>query len=143
MDIKRVASADPGAGAEATHTVPADVWWVLMGLQVALVTSATAANRRPALVIDDGAVEFDRLRAGVDQAASLTRTYTFTPSVVAEVDRSATFLEMIEPLAKRVLPGGYRIRTVTQALQAGDNYGVMQMFVAELDSLRDAIAALG
>lgn len=142
MDIKRVASADPAAGAEIEQTVPAGTWWVLMGVQLQLVTSATAANRRPALVVDDGTTEVHRLRVGVDQAASLTRTYIFTPSVDAEVDRSATFLEMIEPLPELVLPGGYRIRTVTANLQAGDNYGPAQLFVAELDTLQAAINAL-
>src|SRR4051794_36291420 len=91
---KTVTGPDPAAGAEILVTVPAGKWWLLRALRFTLVTSATVANRRPALTIDDGATEWWRWRAGVDQAASLTRLYQFLHEANNEVDRTATFAEL-------------------------------------------------
>lgn len=129
---KVVTGADPAAGAEVLATVPAGKWWDLLAVKFTLVTSASVANRRLALAIDDGTTEWWRFRVGVDQAASLTRTYQFLRSLTAEVDRSATFLEMYEPLDEDLLLGpGSRVKTVTSALQGTDDYGAPVLYVVE------------
>jgi len=130
---KAITGADPAAGADINEAVPAGKWWKLLSVKFTLATSAVAANRRPALVLEDGAaVEFWRWRTGVDQAASLTRTYQFLTSLSTEVDRSTTFNELYEPLDEDlVLPPGGRVKTVTQAKDAGDNYGAPVLYVVE------------
>lgn len=129
---KVVTGADPAAGAEISVTAPNGKSWDLLAVKFTLVTSAAVANRRPALALDDGTTEWYRWRTGVDQAASLTRSYNFLHSLSAEADRSATFGEMYEPLEDELLLGpGSRIKTVTDALQAGDNYGAPVLFVVE------------
>lgn len=129
---KVVTAANPAAGAEVLATVPVGKWWDILAVKFVLVTSAAAANRRPALTIDDGTTEFWRWRAGVDQAASLTRTYQFLAQLNVEVDRSTTFNEMYEPLDEGLVLGpGYRIKTVTQALDVADDYGAPVLYVVE------------
>lgn len=96
------------------------------------MTAVAAANRRPALALDDGTTEFWRWRVGVDQAASQTRAYQFITSLSNEVDRSSTFAEMYEPLDAGIfLPPGGRVKTVTQAIQAADDYGAPTLYVVE------------
>ena len=129
---KIVTGGNPAAGAEISVTVPAGKWWKLLSVRFTLVTSAAAANRRPALALDDGTTEFMRWRTGVDQAASITRLYQFLTSLTNEVDRSTTFQEMYEPLDTDILlPPGGAIKTVTQAKDAADDYGAPVLQIVE------------
>jgi hypothetical protein len=128
---KVVTGSAPGAAAEITQTVPAGKWWDVLAVRLSLTTSATAGNRRPELVIDDGATTYWSWRAGVDQGVSLTRSYQFLRSLSNEVDRSATFNEMFEPLDEdMLLPSGHRIRT-SSSLQAADQWAAPVFYVVE------------
>jgi hypothetical protein len=128
---KIITGTDPGAGAEISVTVPTGKFWQLLSATFSLVTSATVANRRPSLTLDDGTNVFWRWRTGVDIAASLTRAYFFESELNAEVDRIAVDSSLYEPLAPRLLGQGYRIRTSTTAIQAGDDYGAPLLYVVE------------
>lgn len=127
--IRAVAGADPAAGAEITVRVPETAQWRLLGLRFELVTDATVANRQVDLLIDDGANTVLRIEPPAVQAASLTDGYNYGPGLPA---RALLTSEFLIPLpVKVVLPGGWRIRTVTANLQAADNFGAVYLWVEE------------
>lgn len=127
--IRSIAGADPAAGAEWSETVPTNARWRLLGVDAALVTDATVANREVVLTIDDGAAIVAEVAAGTAQAASLTRRYSFARGVQRGAPAASTIIN--GPAPDAMLMGGYRVRSVTTALQAGDNWGAPQLWVEE------------
>lgn len=112
---------NPAAGAEVSVTVPAGEVWEVQSVQFALQTDATVANRRVNIRVDDGASIFATAVANVDQAASATVTYI---AGVGGIDYTAVrdgklSIGLPTPL---LLGPGWRIRTTTTNLQAGDDY---------------------
>lgn len=129
--LKVVSGSDPAAGAEVSDTVPAGKAWRVISVLVALVTSATVATRRTHLVIDDGTTTFYRRGSNATQAASLTQNYLFCGEG-PEASARGTFVA--DPLPQIDLPAGARIKTVTENIQAGDDYGAPQYYVEEYDA---------
>lgn len=127
--MRSVLGTDPAAGAEISETVPDNARWRLLGMQFQLLTSAVVASRRPAIVIDDGASELVRIYSQTDQAASTTFRYTAAPFGFDRVAFNLNVPVML-PIGL-LLPQGWRIRTSTFALDAGDNFGAPQMTVEE------------
>jgi hypothetical protein len=122
-----VASSDPAAGAEISVTVPARTIYKLVGARVALVTDATVSNRTVQLTVDDGTTVFNLFPSPSTQAASLTYNYNFTAGA-----NNATVLNnnvVVGIGQDLLLPSTYRIRTLTNNIQAGDNFGIMTLFV--------------
>lgn len=127
--LRSVTGTDPAAGAEVSESVPTNARWRLRSLRVPLVTSAVVANRRPHLVVDDGATILFDFAAGDTQAASLTRNYNSGPDGFARVAQDNEIY--IPSHYQLMLFQGWRVRTVTTALDAGDNYGPPQLNVEE------------
>jgi hypothetical protein len=121
--IGTTVGTDPAAGAEASVTVPAGTQWELYSVGITLVTSAAVANRTPHLLVDDGTNVVANLVPAAVQAASATVAYSFTEAGVdyAAV-RDGVMLVGQLPTGLRLGPG-WRIRTLTTALDVGDNYG--------------------
>lgn len=113
-------TVDPAAGAELiAFTVPAGQVWELQTLRFTLVTSATVANRRVHLVFDDGTNVLAKVPVLSDHAASLTWSYTFA----READNvTVQGLEVVSRMPRLLLPAGFRVRTLTDNLQVGDNF---------------------
>lgn len=67
---------------DKTFTVPSSVEWHIMWIWVELTTTATVGDRQLVIEIQDNANDVTaQIRAGVVQAASLTRYYLFAPSM--------------------------------------------------------------
>lgn len=128
--IRTVTGTNPAAGAEVSETVPAGKEWRLLSIAVALVTSATAATRRPHLLIDDGTTVSYRRASNATQAASLTQNYVFAGEGPEAAVRGTW---VADPLPSLPLGAGYRIRTSTESIQAGDDYGAPVLLVEEFD----------
>ena len=127
--IRSITGTDPAAGAEILETVPTDARWHLMSLFLIFVTDATVANRNTTLTLDDGAAVYTRVATGATQAASNTRNYTFAPGLPHAVLLNQAFLV---PLPEQLRQSaGHRIQTVTQTIQAGDDFGAPQLLVEE------------
>lgn len=133
-ELKLVITANPAAGTELSHTVPSDVAWLVVGAYIGLTTNATAANRRLSLVFDDGTTNFARLPIGVTQAANLTYTYSFAPGLprASAVESNV----VVSPLPDFMLPSGYRIRTLTENIQSGDDFTAAALYVVEFSLVR-------
>ena len=84
--------------------------WILDSVWIELITTATVGDRQIVLEIQDGSANvLAQFRAGIVQAASLTRYYLFAPGVVT----SAAFIDtdyLTTPMPEMHLPAGYQIR---------------------------------
>lgn len=128
-----VLGSDPAAGSEITETVPAGVLWRLRHLRTQFTADAAVASRRPLLLIDDGSNIFYSMPVFADITAGQTRHilagfYGQVPSVVQ--DRSVIGL----PDDLTLFPG-WRVRTATVNMQAGDDYGAPHLLLDECLSL--------
>lgn len=127
--VRSVLGTDPAAGVEISEAVPANARWRLIGVAYTLVASAAVANRTPILTIDDGATILWTSSSAVAVTASQTAKYRAAAGVpFFTVDTREYQLPLPSDL---ILMGGFRIRTVTGAIDAGDNYGAPQLLVEE------------
>lgn len=127
--IRSVTGTNPAAGAEISETVPTNALWRLYSVRAALVTNATVAARRVSLVIDDGTTILIDVENPNTQAAGLT-----VPYLAARFGYDLTTTTVAEQFALPDLPPlreGFRVRTVTSNLQAGDNWGAPQLLLEE------------
>lgn len=110
---------DPAAGAEWSQTVPPGESWQINTIRYTLVTSAVVASRLTSITLDNGTTVFARFPSTQTEPASLTNTYT------ASVDVASSGLlgtEILISLPRIILPSGYRIRSLTTAIDVGDDY---------------------
>lgn len=121
-----VTGSDPAAGAEVSDTVPAGEFWRLHAIKLTLVTAVAVATRRVQVTLDDGTTEFTRKPSNASQAASLTQIYSFGGNVPAS---AVINTNVADPFPVFDLPAGSRIKTVTDQIQAADNYGAPIYYV--------------
>jgi len=124
-----VTGTTPGAGAEISETVPTGVIWTLKAFSFTLTASAAVANRFPNITVDDGANIVFATGQGSALAASGTFRFSFGDNTQA-VGVFNNFVVLGFPSALRLMPG-YRIRTSTTNLQAGDQYSAPQYLMQE------------
>lgn len=129
--MRTLTGTDPAAGAEISETVPTGARWELTAIGFTLVSDATVATRRPNLFLDDGTLnDYFRSANPGTQTASSSNRYHFAPSMplAAIVGGTSQLGGLITP---HIMPAGHRIRTATNSLQAGDNYGSPTYVVRE------------
>lgn len=129
--LKVVTGTDPAAGAEISETVPAGKAWLLLAFHVTFATDATAANRIVNLAFDDGSTTFYRQATTAAVTASLTPVITWARAGSAISASGISSQNSL--LVDAVIPAGYRMKTVTANLQAGDNYSAPVLYVIEYD----------
>ncbi len=119
-------SSDPAAGVEISFTADEDL--IVHSLAFTLLTDATVANRFVSLVADDGAASgadiFFRSEVSSALAASLQARYSaFSGS---QKSGSAYWTPLFTwPAGGLRLRKNDRLRTITEALQAGDNFSAV------------------
>jgi hypothetical protein len=127
--IFTITGTTPGAGAEISEVVPAHARWKLLAFRFQLTTAVTVATRQADLVMDDGANIFAEVIPGTTQAASLVQIYNYLPNVNVQPVANGI---VNAPIPNDVfLSSGFRIRTHTFNLQAGDQYTAPQYVVQE------------
>jgi hypothetical protein len=124
-----VAGADPAAGVEWSITVPTDARWRFIALRVLLVNDATVASRVPVFVFDDGANEFYNVAAQIALVASQTGSYSIGGGQ-GSAQSVGTSMTLPAP-QDFYLGAGFRIRSNTSNLQAGDNWTAPQALIEE------------
>lgn len=127
--IRNIIPANPAAGADIINTVPPNARWRPIAFQYALVTSAAVANRVSAIVLTDGAAAFFQNNQPPAQAASTTVVYNWSTLT----NQTAVVLgQVLTPFPAGVLlEPGWQINTVTNAIQAGDQYSGIRLCVEE------------
>lgn len=127
--IRSITGATPGAGAEISETVPTGARWELLAFTATLTTSVTVINRVAALRLDDGANVFTQTQAATNAQASSLTPYVWMPGTNQFTGNNGV---VHLPLAAGVSLGpGFRLRTLTQNLQAGDQWSLVQYLVRE------------
>lgn len=121
----------PAAGAEAVVTIPGGALWRILAVRFELVTSAVVANRFADIILDDGTTEFWRITLAPAQTASQTRQYFLAPNVGFE-DSVFSGTAIYWPLPEGPYPGGFRIRTATVGIDAGDQWSTPALYVLEV-----------
>lgn len=120
---------------DKTFTVPAGTEWEILSIYVEYISTATAGNRQVAIRFTDGADDIiGQVRAGIAQAASLTRFYQFGVGLAdLTAFRDTDFL--MTPLPRGlVLPAGYKVRVFDKAAiaAAADDMDVQMIVKARL-----------
>jgi hypothetical protein len=119
--LRVVTGTDPAAGVEISETIAAGTRARLRSFAFTLVASGVAANRTPVLTIDDGASVIFESGTNVAQTAGQTAKYRAAVGVPLTTFGALSYLL---PLPSDLeLAAGSRIRTVTGAIDVGDNYG--------------------
>ena len=127
--IQSITGTNPAAGSEITETVPANTIWKLTAAKATFVTDATAANRLPRFIIDDGTNIFVESGSTFAQTASTTLRYLCGEYGLAGTLVSGNQFVAVPFPAGVIMSGGYRFITTTGAIQAGDNYTAPQLSV--------------
>lgn len=127
--IVSVTGTLPSAGAEISETVPTNAIWRLKTFIFKLTASATVGTRITHIVIDDGTNVLINITGPSGVTASNNATYFFADDTVAN-NVSDGYGVVQFPANIRLMPG-WRIRTLTTALQAGDQYTAPQYSVEE------------
>lgn len=120
--------ADPDAGAEVSITVPPRHRWRIHSIRFSLVTNATVEDRTITALFDDGIDTFLAIASPTVQPASTTKHYYFSCTGAPEIN---ILLLSLNPFPCISLPAGYRIRSGTTNLQAGDNYTAPILLIEE------------
>jgi hypothetical protein len=131
--LAKKTGADPGAGAEFIITVPTGKIWTLALVTVVNVQAGSGSSH-PFLVVDDGTDPFGEFPgSSAAQGVSTTCRYSWYPGAVTSGQIGVTTgVHSVGALPDvLVLPGGYRIRSVTMGLSASTDYGVPLLWVIE------------
>lgn len=133
--IKRIAGTNPAANTEVSETVPADRLWQLLAVYIPLVQGITQTPW-PLLRLTDASdnVLAEIYGSTAAQGASTTCAYSWVRglSVASGQIGATTNVRSFAPLPDILLPGGYKIKTVTIGIGANSDYGVPSLLVAEL-----------
>lgn len=126
--IQSRTGADPAAGAELSEAVPANTIWRVTSMRGILVTATGGGSRRVSIVLDDGATSFYQQYSAGLQAASLTHFYDFA-TTGSDRTNLVQGTHIIPLPINLMLRAGFRLRTFTTLIQAGDNWGAPQLSV--------------
>ena len=121
-------SNNPAAGVEHNYAIPGSYRGKIIGIAFDFITNATVANRRVHIRFETAAGEqWLDVESGVDQAASLTRSYWVNAHPAKGTVAVGEHLYIPIPL-NVIVGSGDSIRTYTDNLQAGDDYGPMTIY---------------
>jgi len=128
------ALAQPAAGADpAAIVVPAGVFWLPLSLTGVLTTSATAANRRPRLSVDNGTTVVEAWQVGTNISASLSVRVVWSAGLGWQ-QTSLLGGQLAIGIPHRRLDSGFRLLINTDNLQAGDQWSSLALMVVEIST---------
>lgn len=120
----------PAAGTNWTRTSDAGGLWIVRGVTFILTTAAAVANRTVGLSLTEGTDVRLVVSAGAVQAASLVRRYTAFPGSASSAD-SPVALTLPWPSQGLVMPVGTTLSSVTDSIQAADQYSAIVLDITE------------
>jgi hypothetical protein len=128
--IKNIVVSNPAAGADWVQTVPSGKRWRVMTGNFQLATSATVANRFPAIVFDDGVNQFYATAwdNAIVASTPVAKISLGPQRYVAVNDGNAQTIAYIGNL---ILSPGMRVRSNTTSIQVGDQWSNIFLLVEE------------
>jgi len=128
-----VTIGNPAAGTDWSQTVPTNARWELVAASALLTTSAVVANRQPRLIADDGATPVFEAASPVAITAGLAIRESWGAGAGGPV--SADILTggaVSSGLPNDLyLPAGFRVRSATGAIDVGDQWSAIRLYVRE------------
>jgi hypothetical protein len=128
--VRTISGTTPGAGAEISETVPTGARWELIALRAVLTTAVAVANRLPRFTFDDGLTTFYNTPCTNAHVASTTIGYQLLPGAAQQYTDSISNSFEVVPANLRLL-GTWRIRSLTNSLQAADQWSAVVYAVRE------------
>lgn len=128
--LRVITGSTPSAGAEITETVPTGARWELLALGAVLTASAVVTSRIPALALDDGATEFFRYQIAYNATASAVWRYQWAQGNGDGQPFGSLNIRGLIPIGIR-LGAGFRVKTITQNLDVGDQWSSPKFLVRE------------
>jgi len=125
-----VTGSNPAVGAEVSESVPINARWKVKRVRNVLTTDDTVVNRTPRLLLDDGTSTIYERDTGATQPASETRQHDWVAGYPV-VDTSYAGGIRVPLIEDAILFQGWRIRTFTSNMQAGDKYSAPLIYVEE------------
>lgn len=125
---KVIRPAAPAAGVEVSISPNAGGLWIVHSLVLTLTTAATVADRTVRLLVDDGTTVWLRTTARSVVAASSTVVVAAFEGLTGDTTVGDT-VPVSWPTGGVVLLPGYRLRTDTVNLQAGDAFSTAALMV--------------
>lgn len=122
--------ATPAAGADWVQAVPTGARWLLHGIYATLATAIAAGNRQPLLVFDDGVNRVAAQNTALVQAASLTNDWSWDPGTPSTGLFQSNVNEVDLPFPVPLF-AGWRVRTITGAIAAADQWSGIRLLVEE------------
>jgi hypothetical protein len=122
--------ASPGVGVDWAVTVPGGVRWNVQSLLATLTTSAVVANRLALLRISDGSTIHTRLPANAAVVASSTNYFSWVIGGQEYAPASMVTYQTL-PFPNYWLPSGWVISSSTVAIDVGDQWSGLVLYVLE------------
>lgn len=119
--------ATPAAGADWSVHVPNGELWDVLSIRGTLTASSQAASRVVNVTYTTGDVEYMRSPIGTAIVASKVAQVSFIAGIAATVDVGLTYLGALPP-HRSYVPGGHFIRSATDAIDAGDQWGAVAIY---------------
>jgi hypothetical protein len=120
----------PGAGNDWSLTVPGGVTWRLQSLYISFVASAAVATRIPSLRLTDGTTTLFNLPPVIVVPASTGLQFTYLNGIGPYLLTSLSTYA-VQPFPDLNLKAGWVLRSITQAIDAGDTWIAGTMLVIE------------
>lgn len=128
--VRPIQPAAPIAGAEFTAQVPGGTVWELLSVFGILTTSATVANRMPALIVRDAdGVQLERISASTNEAASTTVSWWWGVGLGAE--NTSNGISTPLPTPPIPMQAGWTLTSSTANLDATDAWSKVVLIVRQ------------
>lgn len=127
--LRSIQVTNPAAGADWNQTVPTGARWRVLTGNFLFTASAAVANRFPAIIFDDGVNElYATAWDNAVTAGTAPRVSLGPQRYVATNDGNSQAIAYIGNLA---LFAGWRVRSLTTAIQAADQWSAINLLVEE------------
>jgi hypothetical protein len=129
--IRVVQVPTPAVGTDWSVAAPGQGLWRLLAFRYVFTTDANVANRLPSLIVDDGTSALLQVSAPAVQAAGIAQSYSGFPGSGGAALAGAPWLVPCPSDGILLLPG-FRLRSSTTAIQVGDQFSAIALYIEEL-----------
>lgn len=128
--LKQVTVISPAVGTDWRHTCPGQGIQRIIAIRALFTAAAVAVTRLPALVLSDGSDDYATVPASAGVTTGLATVFSAFPGsttfgVAAGPQLWAT------PADGWLLLPGWSLRTLTGAIDAGDQWSAIRLWLAE------------
>lgn len=128
--LRLVTIANPTVGTDWRHTSPGQGIQRILAIRALFTAAAVAVTRLPALVLSDGSDDLASVPANAGVTTGLATVFsTFPGSISAGVAAGPQL--WAAPTDGWLLLPGYSLRTVTAAIDPGDQWSAIRIWLAE------------